>query len=653
VSDKDQIVAEGVRPDSERETADEADILDADADPDADDDEGPGAANGGLSPLAGAARPGADRPDSEDDDQTAVISLAALGSRQPDRDWAFGSLDAESAGFGPEPGSTSEAFVSFISLGFIGAALRRGMKVWVTLALVGLVGGLGALVLVPPAQQASTTLLLQGPSDAPAGEQIADDQSMITSRTIAADAITRLHLNEAPQVLLKDYTATVVTNQILTISVKAKVMATAIREANALAQTFLKFQIAYLNNTNSLADAADRQQLASAQAALAALGNRISGLKANPATARSPELKGLEAQYTQADDALTVADSDDLSTEASNQTSNAAIIAGSKVLDAAAPVKQSKAKNIALYVGGGLVAGLVIGMAIVIVGGLVSDRLRRRDDVARILGSPVRFSVGPITTHRWLPGRKGMSLSRHRDVQRISAHLGNAVAHNTTGPASLAVVPVDDPQIPAVSLVSLAVSCAQQGLKAVVADMCVGAPAARLLKATRPGVQEVSARGTTLTVIRPDQDDVPISGPLRKPRWARVPEPVLKACASADVILVLATVDPALGAEYLAGWVTSVVAVVTAGRASAQRVFAVGEMLRLAGIQSVSAVLVGADKSDESLGVVPGAVASREPEPAMNGIFGGNGSFLAGASQDLTADSAGQIALSNGTTSST
>jgi hypothetical protein len=64
-------------------------------------------------------------------------------------------------------------------------------------------------------------------------------------------------------------------------------------------------------------------------------------------------------------------------------------------------------------------------------------------------------------------------------------------------------------------------------------------------------------------------------------------------------------------------------------------------------------VLVGADKGDESLGVVPGVVASREPEPAMNGIFGGNGSFLAGASHDLTADPAGQIAISNGTTSGT
>jgi capsular polysaccharide biosynthesis protein len=642
VSNKDQIVDAGDRADSELETADEVgESADPDLDPIEDD----------LSDrdLDLGARRG--RPASEDDDQTAVISLAALGSRPVERDWAFGGLEAESVSLGPDQGAVSDPFVSFINLGFIGAALRRGVAVWLTLALVGLAGGLGALVALPPAQKAMTELFLQGPTDTVAGQQIADDQSMIESPALAAEAISRMHLQEAPAVLLKDYSATVVTNQILTITVKAKTAATAIREANELANTFLAYQAAQLNNVNQLSKDSDQQSIASAQGAQDALGHRIDVLKANPATAHSADLKTLESQYSEAASALSLLESTVVSTEAANQTQAANIIAGSQVLDRAAIVKQSKVKNLLLYVGGGLIAGLVIGMAIVVVGALVSDRLRRRDDVARILGSPVRFSVGRIRTSRWLPGRRGMALSRHRDVQRIAAHLGNAVAHNTSGPASLAVVPVDDPQIPAVSLVSLAVSCAQQGLKAVVADMCTGAPAARLLKATEPGVQEVSARGTTLTVIRPENDYAQIAGPLRKPRWARVPEPVAKACESADVVLVLATVDPALGADYLAGWVTSAVAMVTAGRASAQRVFAVGEMMRLAGLEFVSAVLVGADKSDESLGVVPGVAPSREPDPAMNGLFAGTGGFLANGSQELSASPEAPIALSNGTSS--
>jgi len=55
--------------------------------------------------------------------------------------------------------------------------------------------------------------------------------------------------------------------------------------------------------------------------------------------------------------------------------------------------------------------------------------------------------------------------------------------------------------------------------------------------------------------------------------------------------------------KKLSGWAARAVVVVTAGRASAGRIQAVGEMLRLAEVPLISAVLVGGDKTDESLGV--------------------------------------------------
>ena len=58
---------------------------------------------------------------------------------------------------------------------------------------------------------------------------------------------------------------------------------------------------------------------------------------------------------------------------------------------------------------------------------------------------------------------------------------------STRGTATLAVVPVDDPVVPALSLVSLAMSCAQQGQQVVVADLASGAPAANLLDAADAG----------------------------------------------------------------------------------------------------------------------------------------------------------------------
>lgn len=592
-------------------------------------------------------RQGDDLREQAEDDQTAIISRSAESS-QPERLWAFGAWEADSAAFGEQ--AASDPYVGLINLGFIRAALRRKMAVWVSVAVIGLIGGFGFLVALPPAQQASTTLLLQSPAQSGPGVAIADDQAMIESRTVAADAIARLGLTEAPAVFLRHYTATILTNQLLSITVSAKSSATAIREANTLASTFLAFQRQMLDSQNELANASYTQQITAAQQSADALGKQISSLKAKLGTGHSDQLSSLEAQYNQQTTALGALKTTVANSEAINQTGNAIVIAGSRVLDRAAPVRQSRVRQIALYAGGGLVGGLAIGVAIVVIGALVSDRLRRRDDVARLLRAPVRLSVGPIRPRRWWPAHNGLALARHKDVQQVAAHLGNAVAPSASGPACLAVVPVGDARVPAVCLVSLAVSCAQQGLKAVVADLCTGAPAARLLKAREPGVREVSVRGTTLTLIVPDHDSGPIAGPIGKPRWPHASAPVASACKSADVVLTLASVDPALGAEYLTGWTSSVVAMVTAGESSAQRVFAVGEMIRLAGLQTASAVLVGADKRDESLGVVPGDAVSHEPEADLNGTLRRADGVLAIAESDLGVDSATEIASSNGVT---
>ncbi len=87
----------------------------------------------------------------------------------------------------------------------------------------------------------------------------------------------------------------------------------------------------------------------------------------------------------------------------------------------------------------------------------------------------------------------------------------------------------------------------------------------------------------------------------------------------AGIVLTVAELDPAIGAEHLSTWATQAVAVFTAGRTRAARAYAVGEMLRLSGIRAISGVIVGADKTDESLGSVPDDAAVlarlRVPEP--------------------------------------
>lgn len=192
------------------------------------------------------------------------------------------------------------------------------------------------------------------------------------------------------------------------------------------------------------------------------------------------------------------------------------------------------------------------------------------------------------------------------------------------GVAALALVPVGDSRAAALSVVSLARGCAQQGLTVVLADLCRGAPAARLLRAKAPGVREVNVSGVTLTVAVPDRDDELPVGPLHRgprrpgpdpapdPAPDQATDPLAAACRSADLLLTLADLDPALGAEHLPGWATDVVVMVTAGRSSSAKIHATGEMIRLVNLSLVYGVLVGADKTDKSLGVTPEDDAAAE-----------------------------------------
>jgi hypothetical protein len=278
------------------------------------------------------------------------------------------------------------------------------------------------------------------------------------------------------------------------------------------------------------------------------------------------------------------------------------MVQDSKVLGPATLAKHSRVKGVALDVAGGLIGGLALGMGIVVVGALVSDRLRRRDEVAEAFGVPVGLSVGVLRKRRWL-GRAARDL----DMRRVVAHLRNAVPGSSRGPASLAVVAVDDAHVAARAVASLAMSYASEGRQVVAADLSGGSHLARLLGVKGTGMHAVSREGANFLVTVPEPDDVALVGPLRGSTLSAVParadKALVEASSSADVLLTLASLDPALGSEYLATWATDAVGMVTAGQSSEERIRGIREMIRLAGTRLDSVVLVGADKSDQSLGV--------------------------------------------------
>jgi capsular polysaccharide biosynthesis protein len=492
---------------------------------------------------------------------------------------------------------------------FIKSTLRRRVRFWCTFAVVGMVLGLGLSLKAHPVYQASTSLLLT-PQAAPgeaSGAPILNEQAIAESRAVAGLALAKLGLPESIDSFQTTYTVTAPTDRLLVITVNAASTSEAVSRANALATEFLQFRTNMVKTAQDLEVRSLQQQVSQAQQRLSSIDAQVRQVSAEPTSAaQQAQLKNLQTQQNQATGALTLIQSANTQNEVSTQLSSYGIVHDSQVLDPAGALPlHSRMKRLIEYTFIGLIAGMVLGMAIVIIGALISDRLRQRDDVARALGAPVKLSVGAMGRSRRGRGGGGPAAAGSPNVKRVAAYLDTAVPSSPRGPANLAVVPVDDVHVPAACLVSLAVSCAQRGLRVVVTDLCDDAPAARLLGAGDPGVQTVSTQGTDLTVIVPDRDDVFPVGPLQ-PGTGRIraTEPVIAACASADLLLTLAALDPSVGGEHLAGWARSAVAVVTAGESTAARIHAVGEMIRLAGMSVISGVLVDADKTDESLGVL-------------------------------------------------
>ena len=484
--------------------------------------------------------------------------------------------------------------VGLTSLHFVGSAILRRIWLGCAVFLTGLAVTAAIYIAAPPAYQASTSILITNDTAADPNIQIEGNVALAQTAQVAADALSRLGLAQPARSFMRTYAVTFASDRLLVITTSAPSVAVAMRRAHALAEAFLHVRAQALRAKQRGDVRALRAGIATGNDALRFLNNAL--IKMAP----SDNKHDVEVQYSNQASAVGALVFD----LQHYPVTTASMIQGTSVFDPPAPIPPSHKHLAAIFGAAGFFASLAAGLGVVIVGAVTSNRLRRRDDVARALGAPVKLSVGKIRP-LWALVRRHQLTGGNKHQRRIVAHLRNAVADGGT---ALAVVPVDNAYAVACPLASLAISCAQDGRRVVLADLSAGNPAARLLGAAGPGIHEVDAQGTSLTVAVPERYDVVPVGPIRPlvPSWQQrqANRELAAACASADLLLTTVTLDPSLGGDHLATWSTDVVVMVTAGRSVAAKIRATGEMIRLAGTRLSSAVLLDADKNDESLGVV-------------------------------------------------
>jgi O-antigen/teichoic acid export membrane protein/capsular polysaccharide biosynthesis protein len=499
----------------------------------------------------------------------------------------------------------------FIYLPYIVTALRRLAWVWCAAALIGALAGAAYFKAVPPAHyQASTSILVTpNPADNPVSG-MATEVALAQSRPVAELALSKLGLSQS-QIMssltgfLKACTVTSTTDSVLVITVKGPSSVLTVNAANDMAAAYLQYRKELLLTQEQAVLAGLQQKISQAEQNVDAISTQIDQISALPASpARAARLGNLRSQRSQQQAAVTQLEQTTSSNQAVTEAAAEQMVHGTGVLDPAVATTHSRLKQALIYVAAGLLVGLVIGLLIVAVQALVSDRLRWRDDITQALAAPVRLSVGTVRVRRWLPRKYRLAVARNSDVRRIVSYLHSVVYGR--GVSGLALVSVGNEDVAAVTLVSLAVSCAHENKRVLLADLSDGARAARLIGTSAAGIQTAVVSGESLVVAVPDPYTVVPVGPLDCPPTRTLPavsEELRAAYASADLMLTLVTLDPSMGAEYLPTWASDAVVLVTSGQSSATRIHAVGQLIRRTGMHLVSAVLVGADKYDETLGI--------------------------------------------------
>lgn len=486
---------------------------------------------------------------------------------------------------------------TLVSLHFIRTALRRRLLACVLMAVLGLLAAGTFLVAFPLPHQARASLALAYDPDVDPSRAMATNVSLLQTRTVAMQATHRLGLTMAPEDFLKSVTIDAKDSELMTLYLRAPSDAEAVRRLEGLTEVYLTFRAEQLSTqsdafVSGLQDRIDKLQTAVKE--LTRQADRLSAQrpldtnKLNDVVGQRSYLNSrIESLQEQAEDAT---------------LRNSSVVASSRVVDPPAALPGLAKRTIALVLASGLIGGTALGCGTVLFLAITSDKLRRRADVASVLGVPVAVSVGRIApvgaAWRWFPPLAGVNHRRAEERQRLARAIEDellghparrlAVAGlNNADDLGLAVAEVAN-DLGARDYTTTVLDLTERGSNSL-ANALWSAGSSSPSSALRPRGLPALARGT--------DDLLPVG------QWddgETTPSPAL-----GEVMLVLADLDPAVGADHLAEWADRVVLVVTAGRSSVEKVRTVGEMVRAAGLDLRFAVLLRTERTDDSSGLAP------------------------------------------------
>jgi hypothetical protein len=375
----------------------------------------------------------------------------------------------------------------------LGVGIRRRRRTWVSLALLGMIGGGVVSVLMPSPPTAVTRILVAHEQDQPSdgGSLIRTDAALIMTTKVAAAALEELGSTQRPDAFVREYTATGLTNNVLEVVVEGPTPAAAQQRAEALANAFIADHVGRIQAAADAQAKAIIEQRDAVAAELKDVNTQIAGAEAAARDAQEqaelngettengepvqPNAAGLDSLYARR--AELTSRISDLSAQAEEAGIGAPrVAAGTQVVDEPRALPSSMITNGGTAAAIGLVLGLVAGLALTAVTGVVKDKPVLRKDIAAHLGASV---IAQLPGPRRGPSRLWTARRAARERKRVAATLVRLV-RDGSGPVS--VLELGSRRVAAALTLDVAAELAADRNVVIVED-----PAGRLVADDLPG----------------------------------------------------------------------------------------------------------------------------------------------------------------------
>ncbi len=514
------------------------------------------------------------------------------------------------------PNEPVRPFAALVSFHFLRAAVRRRLTLCLLTGLVGMLLGGAFLLVAPGTHSARSTLVLAHDPLVDPSRAMATDVGLLATRTVAERAISDLQISLDPQDLLDSVTAVPPTSDVLELTMSAPTDDEAVRRLDAFTAAYLEFRATQVSAQSDALLQGYADRISAAQDQVNELSKRITALS-RAGAAGQDQLGETITKRAQLQNQIS-------SVEESAQDvtlRRTALMAASRVIDPATVQPASAPKRIALALASGLIGGAALAVGGVVLQSILSDRLRLRLEVSSALEVPVTLSVGRLRPLprmlrglRFLPSVRRRGDRRAADLQRV-AHAIERALPEPGHRQRLALACVENADEVRIGLAAAAVALQQRGRAVDLVDLSEGGGLESAVAQLMPGNAEDRP-----VVHRPSVIPSLCAGPAD---LDATEAPELLSLGDTGVCLVLADLDPRVGADHLTAWTERVMVAVTSGKSGVDRIRTTGDLIRAAGLEFPSALLIHALDDDASPGIRPAQSAGRMSRTADSNDDGG------------------------------